>query len=233
MKKNRLSKILAAAGVASRRACEELIFAGRVQVNGETILIPQHMVNPQVDAIRVDGQGIGKEPQKVYYLLNKPVGYICSHHRPGLNQKLVLDLIPDGRRLFTVGRLDKETEGLILITNDGTFAHRAMHPSSDIAREYLAKTDSEITLDHLKTIAAGCWVEGAFVKPVSVNKVRRGTLKVIVKEGRKHEVRLLLRAAGLQVRSLARVRFGGLLLGKLPLGTYRTLSAEECEAVFR
>lgn len=232
MVKNRLSKILSAAGVASRRACEELIFEGRVEVNGEIVLKPQHLVDPDSDILRVDGERITKEENKVYYLLNKPVGYLCSNRRPGVNRKIIYDLIPNKQRLFTVGRLDRDTEGLIIITNDGAFAHRAMHPSSNISREYLAKTDQEITHEHLKTIAAGTWVDEAFVKPASVKKVRKGTVKIVVKEGRKHEVRLLLQAAGLEVRGLMRIRYGGLLLGKLPVGDYRVLSATDREAIF-
>lgn len=232
MHKQRLSKVLAAAGVASRRACEELIFEGRVQVNGKVILLPQHHVSAETDRISVDGETVGKAQGKVYYLLNKPKGYLCSARRPGVKHKLVLDLIPKKERIFTVGRLDRDTEGLIILTNDGVFAHQVMHPSSDIAREYLVKTDRELSADDLKAISAGSWVDGAFVKPTSVKKVRKGTLKIIVKEGRKHEVRLLVAAAGLTVRELTRVRFGGLLLGKLPLGTWRMLDEKDREAIF-
>lgn len=223
---------MAAAGVASRRACEELIFEGRVQVNGRVILKPQHLVSAEDDAIKVDGERIRKSENKVYYLLNKPVGYLCTARRPGEKQRIVLDLVPQTERLFTVGRLDRDTDGLLLLTNDGTFAHRVAHPSSNIAREYLAKVDQEITLQHLQTMSAGTWVEEAFVKPVSVKKIRKGSVKIVVKEGRKHEVRLLLKAAGLDVRTLTRIRFGGLLLGRLPLGAYRNLSEDDRAAIF-
>lgn len=232
MGKNRLSKVLAASGVASRRACEEVIFDGRVTVNAQIVLKPQHLVDPERDVIRVDGERVKPIDQKVYYLLHKPVGYLCTHRREGAKQKLVVDLVPPQERLFTVGRLDRDTSGLLILTNDGAFAHKAMHPSSNIGREYLVKTDQEISHEHLKTIAAGTWVEGAFVKPESVKKVRKGTVKIVVKEGRKHEVRLLIRAAGLEVRDLMRVRFGGLLLGKLPVGEYRQLSEVDRKAIF-
>ena len=137
MEKKRLSKALAAAGVASRRACEELIFAGRVQVNGETILLPQHHIDWSRDQIHLDGEPVKNEQKKVYYLLNKPTGYICSNTRPG-KQKIVLDLFPNTlERLFTVGRLDKETAGLLLVTNDGHFANQVIHPSSNIIKKYI------------------------------------------------------------------------------------------------
>jgi 23S rRNA pseudouridine2605 synthase len=229
--KQRLSKILAAAGVASRRACEELIFTGRVQVNHQITLIPQTMVDPKKDHITVDGKKIEAAENRVYFILNKPIGYICSNLRRG-QTKLVIDLFPEiEERLFTVGRLDKDTEGLILVTNDGHFANNVMHPSFNIPKEYLVKTNEEITHDHLMAIAAGTLVDGVFVKPKYVKKIRRGTLKICVMEGKKHEVRLLLNAAGLQVKGLARIRIGNLQLGTLPVGTYRPMTEQEKKLV--
>lgn len=230
--KNRLSKILAASGVASRRACEELIFAGRVKVNGEKVLVPQTQVSNE-DAILVDGKPIQQVEAKVYFLLNKPAGYLCTAARPSANSKLILDLFKDQpQRLFTVGRLDKDTEGLLLVTNDGHFANSVIHPSSSIDKEYLAKTDSEIDPEHLVAISNGVMIEGAFVKPLKVTKVRRGTLKVTIAEGKKREVRLLLQNAGLEVKSLTRIRIGGLHLGTLPVGSYRPLKPREMEMIF-
>ena len=229
--KKRLSKTLAAAGVASRRACEELIFAGHVKVNGAIALLPQTMVDEN-DQITVDGQPIKKENAKVYYMLNKPPGYICSAVG---NQKsrLVLDLFEDvEERLFTVGRLDKETQGLLLVTNDGHFANSVIHPSSNIQKEYVAKTTQEITPEHLFAISNGTLVEGVFVKPLRVQKVRKGTLKVTIAEGKKREVRVLLEAAGLEVKELTRVRIGGLVLGTLPVGNWRPMTEREKTLIF-
>lgn len=232
MIKNRLSKILASAGVASRRACEELIFQGRVTVNGEKVLLPQTMVGPG-DKLLVDGQPVKSVPQaKKYYLLNKPAGYICtSLKRQG--SKIVLDLFPDEDvRLFTVGRLDKDTEGLLIVTNDGHFANKIMHPSSNIDKEYLVKTDLDITADHLAAISNGTLVEGVFVKPLRVQKVRKGTLKIVISEGKKREVRLMMKAAGLQVHELTRIRIGGLHLGPLAVGTWRPMTENDKKALF-
>ncbi|NGX53705.1 MAG: Ribosomal large subunit pseudouridine synthase B, partial [Chlamydiae bacterium] len=196
----RLSKVLAAAGVASRRHCEEIIFSGRVIVNGQKVIVPQTMVSFEKDRIEVDGHLIKKEERKLYLLLNKPAGFICSNQRFGKKTKLVLDLFGDlPFRLFTVGRLDKETSGLLLITNDGTFAQNVIHPSSNVSKEYVAKCVQEITPEHLKAISKGVWVEGIYVIPTSVKKVRRGTVKITVKEGKKREVRELLDNAGLKV----------------------------------
>lgn len=225
-KKNRLSKILAQAGVASRRAAEELITSGVVTVNGKKITIPQTFVDPEEDLIAVRGEPIRKMPLKRYFMLNKPAGYVCS--TKSLNSPTVYDLFAGfTERLFTVGRLDKETEGLIIVTNDGHFANNVIHPSSNIEKEYLAKTGQEITDDHLKAISRGTFVEGVFVKPTDVKKVRKGTLKVIIKEGKKREVRLLLKDAGLDVHYLSRIRIGNLVLGSLPVGAFRELSTKE------
>lgn len=222
---------MAAAGVASRRACETLIFDGRVKVNGDVTLLPQTLVGEE-DVIAVDDLPIAKIEEKQYYLLNKPAGYICSTKRMG-QSRLVLDLFEDVQaRLFTVGRLDKDTEGLLIVTNDGHFAHRVTHPSSNIQKEYLVKTDQELTGDHLCAISSGTLVEGVFVKPIRVSKVRKGTLKIVVSEGRKREVRHLCEAAGLKVEQLTRIRIGGLQLGPVPVGQWRPMTDSEKRAIF-
>lgn len=227
----RLSKALAAAGVASRRACEKIIFSGRVKVNGSTVLIPQTPVCWERDKIELDGELLTGEDSKKYFILNKPVGYICSNkRRPG--GRIIGDLYVDPDvRLFTVGRLDKDTSGLIIVTNDGHFANRVIHPRYNVEKEYIAKTDKEITAAHLSAISQGALVEDAFVKPVSVKKVRRGTVKVVVTDGKKHEVRILLENAGLKVLQLARVRIGQLRLGDLPLGRWKEMSENERQMV--
>jgi len=232
MEKKRLSKALAAAGVASRRACEELIFNGRVQVNGETVKIPQTLVNWESDKILVDGSTVRGEEEKVYYMLNKPNGYICSCIRPG-NKPIVLDLFPNAeKRLFTVGRLDRETQGLILVTNDGHFANQVIHPRHQIIKEYVIKAAQEITADVLESLSEGARIDDRWVRPASVTKVRRGTVKICVKEGKKHEIRIIAERANLAVLELTRIRIGGLVLGSLPEGTYRKLSSKDKELLF-
>lgn len=221
----RLSKRVAASGVASRRKAEELIFEGRVKVNGRVVLKPETRVLP-TDQVTVDGEGV-KSESKVYFILNKPRGTICSAASP----KSVLNLFPGTKRLFTIGRLDRDTEGLLLVTNDGDFANQVIHPSSNVHKEYVAKTDHEITHEHLVKINKGRWVEGTYVKPVRVEKMRRGTVKVVVSEGKKREVRLLIEGAGLRVLELKRTRIGGLQLGNLPVGHYRPMKESEKEMV--
>lgn len=230
--KQRLSKVLASVGIASRRACEELIFSGIVKVNNKIVTTPQTMVDISVDRISVRDKPIENVETKVIYLLNKPTGYICSTHRTS-QTKLVLDLFQDeGHRLFTVGRLDKDTAGLLIVTNDGHFANQVIHPSANIQKEYLVKTDQEVTHDHLIAIGHGTLVEGAFVKPIRIQKVRRGTIKIVIGEGKKREVRMLLDAAGLKVVSLTRIRLGGLHLGTLPTGSWRPLTEKEKQLIF-
>src|SRR5271170_1804517 len=223
-KKKRLSKALAASGVASRRAAEELIFEGRVKVNGQVVKVPQTMVDWEKDNILVDESPIRGEEKKVYFILNKPHGYVCSSTPLG-TKKLVVDLFAHlNLRLFTVGRLDRDTTGLLLVTNDGHFTNKVIHPSSNISKEYLVKTSQEITDLHLKDISKGTYIESSWIKPVKVEKVRKGTLKVVVKEGKKREVRLLVQNAGLDILELSRTRIGGLRLGPIPEGTFREMT---------
>lgn len=232
MEPNRLSKILAKAGIASRRAAEQLIFDRKVQVNGVTITVPQTIVDPTKDKIYIDEQRITLTDEKVYYLLNKPRGFICSN-KPMGRKKLVVDLFAHlGRRLFTIGRLDRDTTGLLLLTNDGHFAQEVIHPSKNIAKEYLVKTQEEITHEHLQNLSKGTLIEGKWIRPDKVTKVRRGTLKIVVKEGKKREVRLMVQNGGLTLLSLARIRIGDLKLGDLPEGSFRELSEKERSLIF-
>lgn len=231
--KQRLSKVLAAAGVASRRAAEDLIFEGRVTVNGKVVKVPQTLVSLDEDLLTVSGHEVKKIQEKVYYLLNKPSGYTCSHTRIG-RKKLVLDLFEDHpSRLFTVGRLDRDTSGLLIVTNDGHFANRVIHPSANIVKEYLVKVQQEVSHEHLQKISKGTFIEGDWVKPARVQKVRRGTLKIGVKEGKKREVRLLVANAGLDLQEISRIRIGGLSLGTLAEGTYREMTEKDKLAIFQ
>ncbi|MFZ0565250.1 MAG: pseudouridine synthase [Chlamydiales bacterium] len=226
--KKRLSKTLAQAGLASRRACEKMIFEGRVTINGKVVYLPQTEVDPQKCCIKVNGKLIREKEPKLYFLLNKPKGYLCTSLRRKGGARVVLDLFSHlPYRLFTVGRLDQDTQGLILVTNDGAFANRVIHPSYQISKEYLAKTDQEITLDHLKKLSSGIFLHGQLIKPASVKKVRRGTVKITVKEGKKHEVRLMLQNAELTIRELCRIRIGPITLGSLPEGAWRPLTVNE------
>jgi len=225
---NRLSKILAGCGVASRRGAEKLIFDGRVKVNGEIERVPQTRVDLDRDEIEVNGTLINKAEKKVYFLLNKPAGFHCTNARFAPNCKLVVDLFQHlGLRLFTVGRLDKDTTGALIITNDGNFGQKLIHPSFGHEKEYLIKTNQEILPEHLQALSRGTRVQGQWISPKEVKKVRRGTIKITVMEGKKHEVRELVKAAGLELLSLSRLRIGPFVLGTLGIGEWRQLSEAE------
>lgn len=225
----RLSKYLQQAGIASRRKGEELIFQGKVTVNGAVVLLPETRVDPLKDKVFVEGRPVEAVEEKVYFLINKPKGFLCTSPEAGKGKSVIELFGEEGKRLFTVGRLDKDTEGLLIVTNDGDFANRVIHPSRENEKEYLAKSSSEVTHEHLVKLMKGTTVEGVFVKPLKVEKVRRGTLKITVGEGKKHEVRLLLQGVGLDVVSLTRIRLGSLVLGTLPTGSYRPLTPKEIE----
>ncbi|KAL5569392.1 hypothetical protein UlMin_025967 [Ulmus minor] len=220
----RLSKVLAAAGVASRRSSEELIFEGRVTVNGSVCNTPQTRVDPGKDIIYVNGNRLPKRlPPKVYLALNKPKGYICSSGE----KKSVLSLFDDflksldkrnpglpKPRLFTVGRLDVATTGLIIVTNDGDFAQKISHPSSNFSKEYIATIEGVVGKRHLIAIGEGTVIDGVRCIPDSVELLQqpdmpRPRLRIVVHEGRNHEVRELVKNAGLEIHSLKRVRIGG------------------------
>jgi len=207
----------------------DVFLAAHLHVDGTVVKKPETQVSGQ-ENIKVDGLQITHVEEKVYFILNKPKGYLCSN----AGRKRVIDMFQEqGKRLFTVGRLDRDTEGLLIVTNDGHFSHAVIHPSANLEKEYLVKTDHEITAEHLKVIQNGTVVEGVYVQPVKVKKVRRGTLKVIVTDGKKREVRRLVENAGLGIVSLKRIRIGGLLLGDLPLGNWRPLTKFERDHIFR
>lgn len=227
MKKIRLNKFLSGSGVASRRKCDEVIKKGQVSVNGVIVTSLSTYVTPGKDKIEFLGKNL-KQEENVYFLLNKPEKYVCTTNKKFPETKVVLDFFAHlPYRLFTVGRLDKDTSGLILVTNDGIFANRVIHPSFGVTKEYLLKVRQDVSDRQLKLLYSGCVIEDKHVQPVSVRKVRRGTIKIIVNEGRKHEVRLLANAAGLDLISLCRIRIGSLVLGSLPVGSYRELTEPE------
>uniref|UniRef100_A0A5B7BJU8 RNA-binding S4 domain-containing protein n=1 Tax=Davidia involucrata TaxID=16924 RepID=A0A5B7BJU8_DAVIN len=246
----RLSKVLAAAGVASRRSSEELIFEGRVTVNGSVCNTPQTRVDPVRDVIYVNGNRLSKKlPPKVYLALNKPKGYICSSGEK--ETKSVTSLFDDylkswdkrnpGKpkpRLFTVGRLDVATTGLIIVTNDGEFAQKISHPSSNLSKEYIATIDGAVNKRHLIAISKGTVIEGVHCTPDVVElipqqpDISRPRLRIVVHEGRNHEVRELVKDAGLQIHALKRVRIGGFRLpADLGLGKHVELKQSNLKAL--
>ncbi len=243
MPKIRLNKFLAHCGIASRRKVEDIILAKSVKVNGKIKSLPQTLIDPKIDIIKVNDKVI-KEEKKYYFILNKPKGFICSNKIKNLNSNLknkkrtkislIIDLFKDYNvRLFTVGRLDKDTTGLLIVTNDGDFANKVIHPSSNLEKEYFVRVKENLSKNHLKKILKGAFVEKKFVKPKKVIKTSRKTLKMIVTEGKKREIKVFIQKANLTLVELHRVRIGNLKLEKnIPFGYFKKVSFKEVSKIF-
>ena len=224
----RLAKYLAHAGVASRRAAEQLVFAGRVTVGGEVVLDPARDVG-EGDAVAVDGHPAKLERRHVVYALNKPAGYVSTAKDPQ-GRPTVVSLVPSRERLYPVGRLDADTTGLLLLTNDGELAHRLTHPSFEVPRVYRAQVRSPpVREPALRRLREGVELEDGRTAPARVRRLAPDRLEIVLHEGRKRQVRRMCEAVGHHVVRLERVAFGPLRLGDIPLGGHRRLSAAEVE----
>ena len=225
----RLQKILSARGVASRRASEDLIKNGRVTVNGAVSSLGMS-ADPEKDIIRIDGNPLPAKPGYIYIMLNKPRGFVTTMSDEK-GRKDVTRLVKDvGMRVYPIGRLDMDSEGLLLLTNDGEFANEVMHPSFEKEKAYIVTVDgdAESALPELmKPIEInGKMTRGAVIKLVSADG-KRANLQITICEGRNRQVRRLCESAGLEVLRLKRVRIGDICLGTLPAGKWRQLTAEE------
>jgi 23S rRNA pseudouridine2605 synthase len=234
----RIQRLLAAAGVDARRGAEALIRAGRVTVNGRVARLGER-ADPTRDRIALDGEAIRPE-RRVYWMLNKPRGVVTTTSDPE-GRPTAVSLVPErAARLFPVGRLDAETEGLLLLTNDGMLAHALLHPSHEIEREYEVAVQGEIPPRVLERLARGVRLEDGWTAPARVSRVRRdpeqGAITLFhltIVEGRKRQIRRALFALGHPVRRLRRLRFGPLRLGELPRGSARRLDAREQQSLER
>ena len=231
----RLQKVLAAAGLGSRRACEVLIDQGRVAVNGKRVREQGMRVDPATAVIEVDGRRINAAPDKEYLMLNKPAGVVSAMADPE-GRPTLTDLVGERRRLFHVGRLDMDTEGLLIMTNDGELAHRLSHPSFEVQKTYLAEVPGPVAKGIGKRLREGVELEDGVVRADSFRVVvasgNRAMVEVVVHEGRKHVVRRMLDEVGLPVLRLVRVSYGPLPLGDLRPGKLRPLNQKEIGALF-
>jgi len=232
----RLQKVLAAAGVGSRRRCEELILAGRVEVDGKVVTELGTRVDRNREQIRLDGATLPR-PRRVCYALNKPSGVVCTNRDPS-GRPLAIDLIPArDRRLFTIGRLDLHSEGLILITNDGGLANRLTHPRYGVRKTYRVLVAGHPTREVVSKLRRGVHLAEGLARPVDVRikgRYKQGTiLEMALDEGRNREIRRALARVGHKVLRLVRIGIGPVRLGKLPAGEYRRLSREEVTALRR
>src|SRR5436190_17743226 len=231
---DRLNKYLAHAGVGSRRHCDELILAGRVSVDGHTVRELGTRVVPG-QRVAVDGEPVrGERP--VYWLVHKPRGYLCTNHDPA-RRPLAIDLVPHvDQRVYTVGRLDLESEGLLLLTNDGELANRLMHPKYGVEKEYLAEVEGRPTPRDASRLRMGVNLSDGPAKAMRASVVAgargKGAIKVLMGEGRKREVRRMLAEIGLPVVRLVRLRVGPIRLREMPAGTVRELTPEEVRELY-
>lgn len=233
--RERVQKVLAAAGVASRRACEELIADGRVEVDGRAVTLGDRM-DPRAQVVTVDGERIPTNPDLVYLALNKPRGYVTTANDPE-GRPMVTDLVPANPRVFPVGRLDRETEGLLLLTNDGTLSHRLTHPRYGVAKTYLAEIRGPARRKALAELRRGVELDDGPARARSAREVGsaadRTLVELVMVEGRKREVRRMLDAVGLPLERLARSRIGPIPLGDLPPGRHRHLGAGEVRSLYK
>lgn len=226
----RLNAYLASCGVASRRKAENIILSGRVQVNGKIVLAPFFQVDTEHDTVTLDRKALSFS-EKVYYVINKPSGYVCA--ASDKYDPVVIDLIPEHKgRLYPVGRLDRESEGLLILTNDGDFTQSILHPSKEIRKEYEALLNIPINEKQLARWRKGFEINGRHVVPISVEvqnmKVPANCwVSIVIVEGLKREIRLMAREAGFRVEKLIRRKIGGMKLEKLGSGEYISLSFSE------
>ena len=226
---DRLQKVLAQRGLGSRRHCEELIADGRVTVNGEVATLGRR-VDVLVDLVEVDGSPLAVRPGLVYYLFNKPRGVVTTLADPQRRQ-IVTDFLPTEPRVFPVGRLDADTEGLLLLTNDGDLAHRLTHPSYGVEKEYLAEVAGRPSAAAVRQLREGVELEDGITAPAKVALSPPNLLRITIHEGRNRQVRRMCDAIGHPVRRLVRVRIGSISDRRLKPGTWRELTLTEVRAL--
>lgn len=226
----RLQKVLAARGFGSRRVCEEIIAAGRVSVNGEVAVLGRR-VDVAVDKVTVDGEPIGVRDDLVYYLVNKPTGVVTTASDPQ-GRPTIVDLVPSEPRVFPVGRLDVETEGLIVLTNDGDFAQSIAHPSRGVDKEYLAHVgNGRVSAAGLRRLRDGVELADGVTAPARVSQPEDGVLRLTIHEGRNRQVRRMCEAIGHPVTRLVRTRIGPIVDRDLSPGSWRLLRLDEVRAL--
>lgn len=233
----RLQKILADAGVASRRGSEELILAGRVSVDGNQIVELGRKFDPEISIVEVDGEKIKSNKTKTYLAFYKPRGVLSTMTDPENRANLGDFFSSRNERLFHVGRLDKDSEGLILLTNDGDLTHRATHPSYGLIKKYLIETEGEFTKSHIESLLKGVMLEDGMARALEVKVVREVTpkhhwIEVSIHEGRFHIVRRMFESLEIEVLRLIRTDFGPISMGETKEGRWRVLNEGELKSLF-
>lgn len=228
----RLQKYMASCGIASRRKCEELILLGKVKVNGDIIEELGFKVNPLKDIVEYDGRVITKEERKVYIMLNKPEDVITSV-KDEKDRKTVIDIVKVNERIFPIGRLDYDSSGLILLTNDGELYNKIIHPRVELDKKYVAVVKGEVSLDDKEKFESGIDIGGYITAPAKLKMLEYShrkdlsTIEVCIHEGKNRQIRKMCSAINHEVISLKRVSIGNIRLGQLKKGEYRDLNDEE------
>ena len=231
MTEMRLQKFLSRAGICSRRKGEEYIIAGWVKVNGKIVTELGVKVDPEQDAVEVDSDAIRSDSTPIYIALNKPRGYVSSCHQQ--NEKIVLDLLDISERVYPVGRLDKDSTGLLLLTNDGRLHHRISHPSFNHEKEYEVTVDKPLREGALRKLAKGLPMMGTRTRPARVKRISARRFRIVLQEGKNRQIRRMVRKVGNQVVDLKRIRIANIELASLPLGRWRHLAAKEKDELLR
>lgn len=221
----RLNKYIASCGICSRRKADELIEAGKVKVNDQ-IVTNLGMQVSDTDVVKVEDKVISKEEKKVYIVLNKPKGYVTTNNEQ-FNRKSVIDLIHEDVRVYPVGRLDMYTEGLLILTNDGEFSNKLMHPRNKIEKTYVVTTDTNVTKEQIENLKNGVDIGDYFTKPAKVKMVGNNKVEIIISEGKNRQVRRMCESVGINLLNLRRTKVGKIDLGTLQTGKYRYLTEEE------
>jgi len=231
MAEMRLQKFLSRAGICSRRKGEEYIKAGWVKVNGKIVTELGVKVDPEQDAVEVDSDAIRSDSAPIYIALNKPRGYVSSCHQQ--NEKIVLDLLDISERVYPVGRLDKDSTGLLLLTNDGHLHYRLTHPSFDHQKEYEVTVAKPLPEGALRRLAQGLPMMGTKTRPARVKRISSRCFLIVLQEGKNRQIRRMIRKLGNQVTDLKRVRVANIKLGSLPSGRWRYLAKKEKDALLK
>ena len=233
----RLEKFIATSGIASRRAVKRSILAGLVTVNGEPVLVPGHPIDVETDTVEFDGKRVEPLTERIYLMLNKPAGYLTTRSDER-GRPTVMNLVADlPESIYPVGRLDLETEGLLLFTNDGDFTYRLLHPSHEIEKTYLAWVKGMPNDDAIQRLRQGVRILSGTTAPAKIKRLKVSKdgastqFEVVIHEGKKRQVRLMFKAIGHSVIRLKRVGIGNLQLGNLPQGQYRLLTPQEITAL--
>jgi 23S rRNA pseudouridine2605 synthase/23S rRNA pseudouridine2604 synthase len=221
----RLQKYLSGAGICSRRKGEEYIKAGWVKVNGKVVTELGVKVDPEKDAVEVDSAAIRSDTAPIYIALNKPKGYVSSCHQQ--NEQIVMDLLDISDRVYPIGRLDKDSTGLLLLTNDGQLHHRLTHPSFNHEKEYEVTVAKPLPEGALRKLAKGLPMMGSRTRPARVDRISARRFRIVLREGKNRQIRRMVRKVGNRVTSLKRIRIASIKLGNLPSGSWRHLTTKE------